>query len=146
MKIDKQIVDLIKPYLDKKGYRLYKVEVNDRRQNGNVKLYVDSKNGSINVDELQEVNRYLGDILDAEDIIENSYVLEVSSPGLVVLETDWDFKFFKGRYCRVVHKDGEDKGYIKSHTDDKLILKTDDKGDIEIKRENIRKAVLTFKD
>jgi len=146
MKIDKQIVDLIKPYLDKKGYRLYKVEVNDRRQNGNVKLYIDSKSGSINVDELQKVNRYLGDILDAEDLIKNSYVLEVSSPGLVNLKTDWDFEFFKGRYCRVVHKDGEDKGYIKSYTDNKLMIENDEKGKIEIKRENIRKAVLTFKE
>ncbi|TYB31978.1 MAG: hypothetical protein FXF47_01170 [Candidatus Mcinerneyibacterium aminivorans] len=146
MKIDKQIVDLIKPYLDKKGYRLYKIEVNDRRKNGNVKLYIDSKEGSINVDELQEVNRYLGDILDAEDLIKNSYVLEVSSPGLVSLKTDWDFDFFEGRYCRVIHKNGEDKGYIKGHSDKLLILENDCQEKIEIKREHIRKAILTLKE
>ena len=46
-----------------------------------VRLYVD-KEGGIGLDELQSVSEEVSAILDAEDPIDSTYTLEVSSPGL----------------------------------------------------------------
>lgn len=47
-----------------------------------LKLLVDKKEGGINLDECAGLNERIGAILDAENIISDRYVLEVSSPGI----------------------------------------------------------------
>src|SRR5262249_23656089 len=46
-----------------------------------LRLYLD-KEGGPNVDDLGRVSRQLSELLDAEDTIDGSYTLEVSSPGI----------------------------------------------------------------
>ncbi len=57
------------------------VEVKRERGGHFVRLYVD-KEGGIGLDELQAVSEEVSAILDAEDPIDTTYTLEVSSPGL----------------------------------------------------------------
>jgi len=54
---------------------------------GIIRVYADKKEG-INIDELAKLSRDIEVVLDIEEMIPNSYVLEVSSPGL-------NRKFFK---------------------------------------------------
>ena len=47
-----------------------------------LRYFIDRLEGGITVDELAEVNNELGALLDLESKVNESYVLEVSSPGL----------------------------------------------------------------
>ena len=57
-----------------------------------LRAYID-KPGGITVDDCEAVSRRFSDILDEKDYIEDSYVFEVSSPGLGrPLKKEKDFK------------------------------------------------------
>ena len=60
--------ELITPILDRMNFELVDVE------------YV--KEGGITVNDCEAVAREMNEILDREDFVEDSYVFEVSSPGL----------------------------------------------------------------
>ncbi len=84
-----------------RGYELVEVELK-RAQGGHlVRLYVD-KPGGIGLDELQSVSQEVSAILDAEDPIDGSYTLEVSSPGLDrPLRGEADYRRFAGSLARL---------------------------------------------
>jgi ribosome maturation factor RimP len=61
------------------------------------------KPGGVTIGDCEKVSRSLEALLDVEDPIEGSYVLEVSSPGLDrPLTTERDFEKNIGRLARVV--------------------------------------------
>ncbi len=58
-----------------------------------LRVLVDKPEGGISLGECAQLNRELGDILDEKNILEQRYILEVSSPGLDrTLKTENDFK------------------------------------------------------
>jgi len=66
-----------------------------------LRLLVDRIGGGISVAECEALNTFLGTKLDEEGIMEERYLLEVSSPGLDrPLKTDPDFRRAMG--CPVV--------------------------------------------
>jgi ribosome maturation factor RimP len=84
-----------------RGYELVDVEVKRERGGHFVRLYVD-KEGGIGLDELQSVSEEVSAILDAEDPIDSTYTLEVSSPGLDrPLRTEGDYRRFVGRLVKL---------------------------------------------
>ena len=82
-----------------------------------LRAYID-KPGGITVNDCEAVSRRLSDILDEKDFIEDSYVLEVSSPGLGrPLKKEKDYKRNLGkeveiRTYRMVDKKKEFTGLI----------------------------------
>ena len=102
MDVERKISELIAPYLEREGLRLYKVVFTSAGKKSKLVIYVDGKETRVNIDELAALNRYAGDIIEAENLINNSYTLEVSSPGLAILKEERDYLFFKGRYCKIV--------------------------------------------
>jgi ribosome maturation factor RimP len=84
-----------------RGYELVDVEVKRERGGHFVRLYVD-KEGGIGLDELQSVSEEVSAILDAEDPIDGTYTLEVSSPGLDrPLKSEADYRRFVGRLVKL---------------------------------------------
>jgi ribosome maturation factor RimP len=66
-----------------------------------LRLYLD-KEGGPSVDDLGRVSRQLSELLDAQDIVEGSYTLEVSSPGINrPLKKPEHFQRFIGKRVRV---------------------------------------------
>jgi len=64
------------------------------------------KEGGPNVDDLGRVSRQLSELLDAEDTIDGSYTLEVSSPGINrPLKKPAHFARFVGKRIRVRTRD-----------------------------------------
>ena len=72
---------LLLPIIEKNRFELVDVEYVKEGGTWYLRAYID-KPGGITVDDCEVVNRALGELLDEEDFIEESYVLEVSSPGL----------------------------------------------------------------
>lgn len=73
---------LLAPILEKYQYELVDVEFIKEAGSWHLRAYID-KEGGITLDDLTTVNHELSDRLDEEDFIEESYILEVSSPGLL---------------------------------------------------------------
>ena len=69
------------PVLAEHNFELWDVEYVKEAGNWYLRAYID-KPGGITVDDCEIVNRELGDLLDRDDFIDDSYILEVSSPGL----------------------------------------------------------------
>ena len=86
---------------DGRGFELVDVEVKRSRDGHMVRLFVD-KEGGIGLDELQSVSEEVSAILDAEDPIDATYTLEVSSPGLDrPLRNEAEYRRFVGRLVKL---------------------------------------------
>ena len=69
------------PLMEEYRFELVDVEYVKEAGNWYLRAYID-KEGGFTVDDCETVSRRLSDWLDKEDFIEDSYILEVSSPGL----------------------------------------------------------------
>ena len=74
--------ELITPILERMQFELVDVEYVKEGATWYLRAYID-KEGGITVNDCEAVAREMNEILDREDYIEESYVFEVSSPGLV---------------------------------------------------------------
>jgi ribosome maturation factor RimP len=72
---------LLLPILEKYGFELYDVEYVKEGGTNYLRAYID-KPGGIAVNDCETVAREMNPLLDEQDFIEDSYVFEVSSPGL----------------------------------------------------------------
>ena len=83
---------LLLPILEANNFELVDVEYVKEGSNWYLRAYID-KEGGIAVDDCELVSRALSDLLDKEDFIEEAYILEVSSPGLLrPIKKDKDFE------------------------------------------------------
>ena len=73
--------ELITPILDRMKFELVDVEYVKEGGTWYLRAYID-KEGGITVNDCEAVAREMNEILDREDFVEDSYVFEVSSPGL----------------------------------------------------------------
>jgi ribosome maturation factor RimP len=133
---------LITPYLEREGLRLYKIKLITGGKRKRVEVFLDGKDGGVTIDKLAAANRYIGDLMEAEELLNESYLLEVSSPGLVTLKEDRDFHFFMGRYCRIVLEEKTVYGYLKSYDNGVVVVKTKDNGELAVEKSRIVKAKL----
>lgn len=83
---------LLEPIIKELGFELVDVEYVKEGGTWYLRAFID-KPGGITVDDCETVSRRFSDVLDREDYIEDSYVFEVSSPGLGrPLKKEKDFK------------------------------------------------------
>ena len=73
--------ELILPILEKNGFELYDIEYVKEGGTYYLRAYIDKPDG-ITVNDCEAVAREMNPILDEKDYIPDSYVFEVSSPGL----------------------------------------------------------------
>ena len=97
MEIIEKIRGLVSSYIEEQGAEL--VEIQYRREGGNMVLrFLVDKPGGIKLSECETLNNTLSEALDKEDTIQDSYILEVSSPGLDrPIKTDNDFRRVMGK-------------------------------------------------
>ena len=89
------------PVIEANHFELVDVEFVKEAGTRYLRLYID-KEGGITIDDCELVSRAFGDLLDQEDFIEESYILEVSSPGLGrPLKKEKDFLYFMGEKIEV---------------------------------------------
>lgn len=73
--------ELLEPIVTEAGFELVDVEYVKEAGTWYLRAYID-KPGGITVDDCEVISRKFSDILDEKDYIEDSYIFEVSSPGL----------------------------------------------------------------
>lgn len=79
--LEKTLRQLIEPLAHSHGLSLWGLEAPSSPRGGVLRVYVDSDQG-VSIDQCASLSRTLSVVLDVEDPIPGSYVLEVSSPGL----------------------------------------------------------------
>ena len=83
------------------GVEFVHAEIVGSKRNMTVRIYID-KPGGVSLDDCSTVSRAVEAVIDAEDFIPSSYVLEVSSPGLErPLFRIQDFEKFAGKKAKV---------------------------------------------
>ena len=83
---------LLQPMMEEHQFELVDVEYVKEGGTWYLRAYIDKPDG-ITINDCEVISRALSDALDEEDFIEDSYVLEVSSPGLGrPLKKDKDFQ------------------------------------------------------
>ena len=78
---EQQTEELLLPIIERNGFELVDVEYVKEAGTWYLRAYID-KPGGITVDDCEVVSRAFSDILDEKDYIEDTYIFEVSSPGL----------------------------------------------------------------
>lgn len=73
--------ELLLPIAQKHGVSIYDVEYVKEGSDFYLRAFIDKAEG-VNINDCENVSREFSDVLDKEDFIEDSYILEVSSPGL----------------------------------------------------------------
>lgn len=103
-----QVTDLVKPLIEAEGMELVEVEFVRSRGGRILRIFID-KPGGVTIEDCAQVSHRVGDVLDMEDPIAESYTLEVSSPGLDrQLKSEADYRRYSGRKIRVITTTGID--------------------------------------
>jgi len=76
-----RLTALLEPAAIANGYELVAVEQAGGRHTPVIRVLLD-REGGLNLDAIAAANRWITEILDAEDPINGPYTLEVSSPGI----------------------------------------------------------------
>jgi ribosome maturation factor RimP len=108
--VDKErLIGILEPTIAAMGFELADIDAHLGRR-GLLRLYID-REGGVTLDDCQRVSEQVGALLDVEDPLPGSYVLEVSSPGFDRrLRTLAHFERFRGEQARVELKDARDDG------------------------------------
>jgi len=148
--IEKRTEELVKDIIDSGGYELWDVEYVKEGSDYYLRVYAD-KEGGIMIDDCVTISRALEARLDAEDFIEEAYILEVSSPGLTrKLKKDKDYERSIGKLVLVKLYKAENgaKEFVGRLKEvDTELLKLDiDGAEVVLNRNNISSARLEYED
>jgi len=102
---EEKVLELAGQVAGEQNVEVVEVKLSGRGKGAVLKVTIDSAEG-VTLDDCERFSRSLGLRLDAEDSLEGSYNLEVSSPGLDrPLTALRDFERQKGKLVRIVTKD-----------------------------------------
>jgi ribosome maturation factor RimP len=102
MEITEKARQLADPYAAERGIEIVDI-IYRREQIGMVLRIVADKPEGITIDECEALNNFLSAELDKDDLIQDRYTLEVSSPGLDrPMKTDKDFQRNIGKLVEVM--------------------------------------------
>ena len=131
--IASRVEEMIKDTVASLGFTLWDVEFVKEGADWFLRVTLDS-DGGITIDDCVDVSRELSDLLDAQDFIEDAYILEVSSPGLGrKLKKDKEFERSIGRKVdlktfKPVDGVKEFTGVLESFDEDNITLLYPDTG------------------
>ena len=142
------VSELISPVVTDLGYILWDVEYVKEGARWILRVTLDSENG-ITIDDCERVHRAIDPVLDEADPIENSYFLEVSSPGVErELRTEAHIAASSGERVEVrlyAPLDGAKSftGILKGLEEGKIVLETPS-GELALERSLVAKIKTVF--
>ena len=122
--------ELLQPIVERFGVEIYDVEYVKEGSDWYLRAYID-KEGGVNILDCEAVSRELSDALDVADYIEESYILEVSSPGLGrTLKKDKHLEKSLGEEVEIktykpIDKCKEFAGVLKAYDKDTITIEND---------------------
>ena len=141
--------ELITPILDRMNFELVDVEYVKEGGTWYLRAYID-KEGGITVNDCEAVAREMNESLDREDFVEESYVFEVSSPGLGrPLKKEKDYirsmgKEVEIRTYRAINREKEFYGILSAYDENTVTIKTEDGTEMTFEKSDIALIRLAF--
>ena len=141
--------ELITPILDRMNFELVDGEYVKEGGTWYLRAYID-KEGGITVNDCEAVAREMNEILDREDFVEDSYVFEVSSPGLGrPLKKEKDYirsmgKEVEIRTYRAINREKEFYGILSAYDENTVTIKTEDGTEMTFEKSDIALIRLAF--
>lgn len=141
--------ELIAPILERMDFELVDVEYVKEGGTWYLRAYID-KAGGITVNDCESVAREMNEILDREDYIEDSYVFEVSSPGLGrPLKKEKDYirsmgKEIEIRTYRAINREKEFYGILSAYDENTVTIEQEDGGNMTFDKKDIALIRLAF--
>ncbi|NPA39019.1 MAG: ribosome maturation factor RimP [Thermodesulfobacteria bacterium] len=103
--IKEKIKELIELPIIQRRMELVDIEWKRERGGWVLRLFID-KPGGVTIGDCAKISELVGKILDKEDIIHHSYMLEVSSPGIErPLVKKEDYERFRGEKAKITLKE-----------------------------------------
>ena len=88
-----RVMDIAEPLVEAQNLKLIEVDYLKEGDDWILRVFIENPNGDLKLEQCENVSRMLSQELDRIDPIDDSYILEVSSPGLErPLKTDQDFE------------------------------------------------------
>ena len=141
--------ELITPILDRMNFELVDVEYVKEGGTWYLRAYIHTR-GGITVNDCEAVAREMNEILDREDFVEDSYVFEVSSPGLGrPLKKEKDYirsmgKEVEIRTYRAINREKEFYGILSAYDENTVTIKTEDGTEMTFEKSDIALIRLAF--
>lgn len=148
-KIINEVSPLVEGFLHESGMEMVDLEFRFESGRWTLRIFID-KEGGVTVDDCANVNKELGYLIEAKNIIDYHYVLEVSSPGLNrPLKKEKDFmrsigKMIKLELARPVNKRSKFTGRLTNVREGMISLSVDDGGLVELPLREIDKARVKY--
>ena len=102
--------EIISPICNGAGYDLVDIEIRSNRSDINLVVFIDCA-GGVSIDDCVIVNNLLDSLDEIDSLFEESYTLEVSSPGPNrPLRSINDFIRYEGRNVKIIAKNIIDDG------------------------------------
>ena len=136
--LDARVAHVVEPVIESLGYRLVRVRLSGR-EGLTVQIMAERPDGTMAIEDCEEISRNLSPVLDVSDPIDRAYHLEVSSPGIDrPLVRHSDFAKAAGHIAKIELVRGLDgrrrfRGTIAAINDREVILERDDLEEGEIK-------------
>ncbi len=140
---------LLQPLMKEHQFELVDVEYVKEGSTWYLRAYID-KPGGITIDDCELISRSLSDLLDEQDFIEDSYTLEISSPGLGrALKKDKDFDRSIGKKVEIktyrpIDSRKEFTGILKRYDKNTVVIAEEDAGERALARSDIAQIRLAF--
>ncbi len=140
---------LLKPMMEEHQFELVDVEFVKEAGTWYLRAYIDKPDG-ITIDDCELISRALSDRLDEKNFIEESYILEVSSPGLGrPLRKEKDFIRSQGesvevKLFRALDGQKEFTGILKAWDRGTVTREFEDGAELSVDRANIALIRLAF--
>jgi ribosome maturation factor RimP len=150
--IEARAKDLAEPLIAEQGLELLDVEYLREHDRWVLRLIVDKAGGAVGLDDCVAVSRLVESAIDAEDLVQQEFHLEVSSPGLDrPLKKPDHFRRAQGKKVKVKTFGplGEPprrnfSGLLKGVAEDAVTIEVEGAGAFRIPFKEIAKANLEF--
>ena len=143
-KIENNVEELVKPIIEKIGYKLYDVIYEKEGKDYFLRIFIDNEKG-ISLEDCEKVNNAITEVLDEKDYIKDQYFLELSSPGVIrILRKDWQIKENIGKSVEVklfkpLNGEKTISGELKNFDEENIII-----NDVNIPRKDISLIKIKF--
>lgn len=124
------LAQFVEPVLDSLGFRLVRIEISGR-DGKTVQIMAERPDGSMTIDDCEAVSKAVSPLLDVQDMVADSYRLEISSPGIDrPLVRPSDFVDWAGSEAKIELKSPIEgrkrfKGRLEGFEDDEVLMDVD---------------------
>ena len=151
--LTRKIERVIAPTAASMGYEIVRIlMVGVGSGKSTLQIMAEKPDGTMNVEDCSRLSQAVSALMDVEDVLDEAYYLEVSSPGIDrPLTRAKDFDRYKGFEARIEMDDPIDgqkkfKGLLKGIDANEVITLETDKGDVALPFMRVDKAKLLLTD